>query len=153
MNIQPAKKRKGVYKFVTHQDLTYETQLLNYEFENDWLKISGDGVIVVKGSYSHGYAWDGCSPKWNFFDLWLLGTPDGRNLVNTQKPITYYASLIHDILLQYQSDIGITRKEADRIFLHFLGDFSSRYLYYFAVRAFGIAKELTAKWLGKTDKT
>jgi hypothetical protein len=78
-------------------------------------------------------------------DLLLIGTPDGRVIVNTEKPITYYASLIHDILLQFRADIGISRKQADRLFLEYLGDFSLRYLYYIVVRGYGMLSDLWAK--------
>ena len=135
---KPAEKRKGVYKFVTTDDLVFGTSLSGYQYENDWLKVSDDGKVLVKGTYAEGYAWDGCSPKWNFLDLILIGVPDGRSIVTTNKPITYYASLIHDILLQFRKDIGLSRKEADKVFLHYLGDFSLRYIYYYAVRIYGM---------------
>lgn len=59
------------------------------------LKITQAGEIVVY----QGYSWDGNSPKINVFDLFWLGTPDG--IVTKNKPITYYASLIHDVLGQF----------------------------------------------------
>jgi hypothetical protein len=137
MNASPAKRRKGIYKFVVHEDVCYLNTPINQEFENNWIKIENSGNITIKGSYSTGYAWDGCSPKINILDLFLFGTPDGRINVNTGKPVTYYASLIHDILYQFGKKIGIARKEADLLFLHYLGDFELRYLYYAAVRLFG----------------
>lgn len=137
MDASPAKKRKGIYKFVIREDVVYSTALQGVEFNNDWLTIQADGLITVKGSYGDGYAWDGCTPKWNVMDLFLFGTPDGRVIVNTEKPITYYASLIHDILLQFKAEIGITRRQADDIFLHYLGDFDLKYVYYYAVRSYG----------------
>lgn len=60
------------------------------------LRITKDGDIFV----FKGYSWDGNSPKINFLDLFWLGTPDG--IVSNNKPITYYASLIHDILGQFK---------------------------------------------------
>ena len=138
MQVEPAKKRKGIYKYVTHEDLLYKNTDIKLSFNNEWLHISENGDIVVKGTNGKGYAWDGCTPKFNIFDLFLVGTPDGRTIVNTGKPITYYASLIHDILCQYAKDIGIKRKQADKVFLVYLGDFNLRYLYYVAVRIFGI---------------
>lgn len=137
MDASPAKKRKGIYKFVIREDVVYSTAIQGVEFNNDWLTIQADGLITVKGSYGDGYAWDGCTPKWNVMDLFLFGTPDGRVIVNTEKPITYYASLIHDILLQFKAEIGITRRQADDIFLHYLGDFDLKYVYYYAVRGYG----------------
>ena len=138
MQVEPAKKRKGIYKYVTHEDLLYKNTDIKLSFNNEWLHISENGDIVVKGTNGKGYAWDGCTPKFNIFDLFLVGTPDGRTIVNTGKPITYYASLVHDILCQYAKDIGIKRKQADKVFLVYLGDFNLRYLYYATVRIFGI---------------
>jgi hypothetical protein len=135
--VSPVKKAKGIYKFVINEDILYQHTGLHRQFENEWLHIEPNGHITVKGSNKNGYAWDGCSPKYNFFDLLLLGTPDGRINVNTGKSTTYYASLLHDILYQFKDDIGIERKVADDLFLAYLGDFSPRYLYYYAVRLFG----------------
>ena len=145
MEVKPAKKRKGIYKYVVREDLIYRIYLSNIEFENSWLSIKSDGKLTVKGSNGQGYAWDGCTPKWNVLDIVLIGTPDGRVIVNTGKPITYYASLIHDILLQFRSDIGISRKDADRIFLEYLGDFDLRYVYYIAVRSYGMLSDIWAR--------
>jgi len=122
MKVEPAKKRKGIYKFITKEDCLFKNTPIKTNFKNDWLQISKNGDIIVIGSNSLGYAWDGCTPKWNVFDLFLVGTPDGRTIVNTEKPITYYASMIHDILCQFRPDIGINRKEVDKVFLLYLGD-------------------------------
>ncbi|MGJ8691686.1 MAG: hypothetical protein ACSHW0_04330 [Thalassotalea sp.] len=135
--IQPAQKRKGVYKYLIHEDLLFENSHIKKAYKNDWLEIKDNGDIIIKGTHDNGYAWDGCTPKVNCFDLILLGIPDGRKIVNTDKPITYYASLVHDILCQFQQDIGIDRKDADKVFLYYLGDFNLRYFYYAAVRIYG----------------
>ena len=145
MQVEPAQKRKGIYKFVSRDDLTFKNTPIKRNFENEWLLLSENGDIVVKGSNKQGYAWDGCTPKINIFDLWLVGTPDGRVIVNTEKPITYYASLIHDILCQFYEDIGISRKQADKVFLIYLGDFNLKYLYYFAVRSYGLYLSVKSK--------
>jgi len=137
MDANPAKKRKGVFKFVIKEDVQYSCTLIKQEFENTWLKIDISGNITIKGSYGNGYAWDGCSPKFNVLDIFLIGTPDGRINVNTGKPVTYYASLIHDALYQFRKDLGIKRKVADKVFLYYLGDFQLRFIYYAAVRLFG----------------
>jgi len=142
MQVEPAKKRKGIYKYVTHQDLLYKNTLIKITFNNPWLEISENGDIIIKGTHADGYAWDGCTPKFNIFDLFLIGTPDGRTIVNTGKPITYYASLVHDILCQFRKDIGISRRQADKVFLIYLGDFNLRYLYYIAVRTYGMVQSL-----------
>ena len=79
------------------------------------MTVGKDGVITVHGSRGDGYAWDGCSPKASWIDL-LWGTPDGRLDDRTEKPITYYASMVHDVLYQYKHKILISRKEADILF-------------------------------------
>ena len=142
MQIEPAKKRKGIYKYVTHHDLRYKNTPIKKTFNNTWLEMTENGDIIIKGTHANGYAWDGCTPKFNIFDLFLIGTPDGRTIVNTGKPITYYASLVHDILCQFRKDIGISRRQADKVFLIYLGDFNLRYIYYIAVRVYGIVQSL-----------
>jgi hypothetical protein len=88
------------------------------------------GMLVIR----KGYAWDGCSPKLSVLGLFWLGTPDGHIDCDTGKPFTYYASLVHDCLLQY--DI-VPRKEADRIFYDLMPDrYPLRLLYYWAVRVY-----------------
>jgi len=51
------------------------------------LIIEKDGKITV----TKGYAWDGCTPKFCFYDI-LIGTPDGVVYSRTERPKTYYAS-------------------------------------------------------------
>lgn len=97
-------------------------------------------TIQINGKQCTGYAWDGCSPKFNVFDLFIIGTPDGLIDPKTGKPITYYASLVHDVLLQYQDLHNLSRKEIDGVFLHFLGDFKLRRLYYLSVRLYSLVK-------------
>ena len=36
-----------------------------------------------------GYRWDGCSPKWNFLDLFWLGIPDGVQLRTSPLPTNF----------------------------------------------------------------
>ena len=152
---KPAKKRKGIYKYITREDILFKEKALNaanIPFDEDFLKITAEGYIVVKGSHQNGYAWDGCTPKLNIFDIALLGVPDGRTLIDSGKPITYYASMVHDILCQYQHKIGITRKQADEMFLFYLGSFNLKYVYYFAVRAYGMYLDLKSSIIHMKDK-
>lgn len=86
-----------------------------------------------------GYAWDGCTPKYALFDI-LLGIPDGAPSHRTQKPKTYYASLVHDVLYQFlELNPAVPRRVADRIFLELMArdGFAPRRLYYAAVVLFG----------------
>ena len=133
-----------VYKFVHKKDEYIRTNLIGRVYENEWLKIDDDGKIIVRGSNTDGYAWDGCSPKWNFIDL-IWGTPDGRLDFKTEQQITYYASMIHDVLYQFKSEIKLSRKEVDIIFKLNLrkSKFKLSGIYYFFVRLFG---GLYGKW-------
>ncbi|MCB0804935.1 MAG: DUF1353 domain-containing protein [Bacteroidales bacterium] len=131
-----------VWKFVHQQDFSYQTDLLrNRKCDYTWLSITEDGTITVKGSHKSGYAWDGCTPKWNLFHI-TWGNFDGmikKFGPKDYKPYTYYASMVHDLLYQYKRCAPVTRKETDKIFLHMLRDagFMWAGLFYFGVRAFG----------------
>ena len=140
---------KKVYKFVCNDDVFIKTSLFNRSSNHEWLEIEDNGKIIVKGSNVGGYAWDGCSPKRNFIDL-IFGTPDGRFDYNTDKQITYFASMIHDALYQYKSSINLSRKEVDKIFKLNLkkSGFMLWRIYYYAVRLFG---GFYGKW--KTKKS
>lgn len=105
-----------------------------------WLSIGLDGTITVEA----GYAWDGCSPKWKWG--WLLfGTPDGAPNPATAYPYTYFASCLHDAMLQWEDDTHMpySRAEIDRIFLERLlvEGFPAAWLYYRAVRFY-------SRWVG-----
>ncbi|MES2518383.1 MAG: hypothetical protein V4585_09765 [Bacteroidota bacterium] len=141
--------KEKVYKFVIHEDVFIITNIKNRSFNNCWLSIEPDGKITLNGSYEDGYAWDGCSPKVVFLDI-TWGTPDGKLDWDTEAPITYYASLIHDVLYQFKGDIPISKKEADILFLLNLRKtkFKLAGIYGFAVRVLG---GLYGKW--KTQKS
>lgn len=53
----------GTYIYKLDRSYDYQSRIKGYTYKNKWLKISEDGLIVVK----KGYAWDGCTPKLNFF--------------------------------------------------------------------------------------
>ena len=127
-----------VYKFVHKEDVFIKTDLIGRSSDHEWMKIDDQGTITVKGGKDDGYAWDGCSPKWNFIDL-IIGTPDGRFDFATDKQITYYASMIHDALYQYKDDIKLSRKEVDILFKLNLkrSAFKLSGIYYFFVRCLG----------------
>lgn len=99
------------------------------------LVLHADGTITV----FKGYAWDGCTPKFQFWDI-LFGTPDGVPHNQTKLPKTYHASLVHDALYQFLDDgLPLTRRQADAIFLQILtrNSFAPRRLYHAIVRIFG----------------
>ena len=131
-----------VWKFVTEEDFTWKTTILKgRECNFEWLKISKDGTITVKGTNNKGYAWDGCTPKWNFFHV-TWGNFDGKLKKfesGNYKPYTYYASMVHDVLYQYKRCAPITRKEADIIFYEILkkSEFMWSSVFFAGVRLFG----------------
>ena len=105
-----------------------------------------------KVTVTNGYAWNGCSPKFCFCDI-LLGTPEGVVDAETEKPKTYYASLVHDALYQFLPDgLPITRFDADLCFLALMDetDFRPRLSYYLVVRLFG---GLVLSWERSSRKT
>ncbi len=109
------------------------------------LEIRRDGTITVLAKYS----WDGCTPKFCFFDL-VLGIPDGVVDSTTKHPRTYFASLIHDALYQFrQAGLPLSRWQTDVIFLHRMNEtrFYWRYLYFAAVAVFGGAFGLLGRLL------
>ena len=139
-----------VYRFVEQQDIVLLTNLKGREFSSTFLDITPEGMITVKGTSKKGYAWNGCSPKWEIFDL-ALGTPDGAMDPKTFKPLTYYGSMFHDAIYQYKEVVPISRKEADLIFKAILKDcnFFWTKVYYSAVRAGGW---MFGKWKKKESE-
>ena len=99
-------------------------------------------LIVEKGgriTVTSGYTWNGCSPKICFFDF-LIGTPEGVVYAVTERPKTYYASMVHDALYQFLPDgLPLKRRHADKYFLSLLAEseFAPRWIYWVAVRMFG----------------
>lgn len=131
-----------IWKFVHQEDFDHKSNLLEGRSCNfNWLSISEDGTIQVKGSRDNGYAWDGCTPKFNFLQI-TWGICDGgitKFGKGDYKPYTYYASMIHDVLYQYKRCAPVTRKEADKIFYKMLkkSGFKLAPIYYLFVRSFG----------------
>jgi len=132
------RKSNFPYKFKIMEDYIYDDTgwIIDKPYISEWLEISKSGQIKVKAN-EYGYAWDGCTPKWSFLNLIIIGTPDGHIDYRTMKPYTYYASLVHDALYQYLDTVPISKNKIDLLFLEMLGDFKLRYIYYFAVKYFG----------------
>jgi len=128
------------YIYCIKEDLRYQSSIKGRKFENEWLKLEEDGIVIVKGSHGRGYAWDGCSPKLKIKDIYL-GTLEAVLNFDTGKSKTYYASLIHDIFYQFSKDLRplIGRKEVDKEFYTILKRDQFRFakLYYLAVCLFG----------------
>ncbi|MBN1406132.1 MAG: hypothetical protein JW946_06405 [Candidatus Omnitrophica bacterium] len=130
----------GVHIYCIKKDYVYKTAIKNRALENEWVKLEADGTIIVKGTNRQGYAWDGCSPKIKIKDIYF-GTPEAVLNFNTGQSKTYYASLIHDVLYQFNKDIKppIKRIDADREFYCILKKDNFRFAaaYYRAVRVLG----------------
>lgn len=130
----------GAYIYCIKEDYLYQSSIVDRSFENEWFRLDSDGMIIVKGTYSHGYSWDGCSPKWKIGDMYF-GTPEAVLNNVTRQSRTYYASLVHDIFYQFSSEVKnlVGRKEVDKEFYDILkrDDFRMAGLYYYAVRLFG----------------
>lgn len=88
--------------------------LLGVTFENNWVTI-GDGVITIK----QGYAWDGCSPAWYLPVVGWMGAPDGP-VDSEGRPQSYYATLVHDALCQFRTELLIPKKVTVDLFKELL---------------------------------
>ena len=118
----------------------YDTVFFTDDSDRLWLSVGSDGTITIES----GYAWDGCSPKWQLG--WLqFGAQDGAPNPVTGYPYTYAASCLHDALLQWETDpkMPYTREQIDAIFHERLEHegFPAARLYYRAV-------SLYSRWIG-----
>jgi hypothetical protein len=129
-----------VYKFVHRTDEFIRTNIkgITYQQEDGWLRIEPNGIIHLVTSCKNGYAWDGCTPKFELLDM-IIGTPDGKLDYITEEPITYYASMTHDILYQFKREVPLSRKTTDILFRLIMKDagFTWTNVYYFFVRLLG----------------
>jgi len=134
----PEKRRRFPWIFKIHNDFTFQSMHLGKSFDSKWLKLEANGTVTVKANTT-GYAWDGCSPKLSLFGLAIIGTPDGHIDITTEKPITYHASLVHDVFYQYLEDVPVSKTDIDRQFYEMLlvRGFPLARLYYIAVSLFG----------------
>ena len=130
-----ARDKHSVWIFKLDREYTYQSNLTGHNFAGEWLRILPDGKIIIP----KGYAWNGCSPKFSILDAWILGTPDGIIDIETGKPKTYHASLVHDALYQYFEWHDVSRKDIDKLFHTIMLDrkFKAAGIYFSAVRLFG----------------
>ncbi len=78
-------------------------------FSNDWITIS-DGTLTINTAYS----WDGCTPKWQPFGLFTIGTPDGA--LRYGKSWLHDQSLVHDVLCQFRHQLPFSQEQVTQIF-------------------------------------
>jgi len=130
----------AVYVYCIKENYHYESSITGRSFENEWVRLSPDGMILVKGTNKRGYSWDGCSPKWKWKEMYF-GTPEAVINNTTLQSRTYYASLIHDLFYQFSKDVEnvVTRKEVDWEFYRILkrDGFKMARLYLWGVRFAG----------------
>jgi hypothetical protein len=133
----------ATWRYKLDKVFTYSSgHLRGISFQNEWVTIRSGTIMIAKD-----YAWDGCSPAYYFKPLKLwLGTPDGEILMNN-KPVTYYASLVHDALCQFRDEIYISKKGSVEVFRELLRYWGfpkwATTLYCTAVDLFG-----PQRWLG-----
>ncbi len=127
--------KRSVWIFKLKEDYTRTTDFTGHTFEAEWLRIDADGLVTILKDY----AWNGASPKFSLLDLAVVGTPDGIIDIESCKPRTYFATLVHDALYQYYPWHRISRQAIDELFLAMLKEkrFKLARLYYVAVRLFG----------------
>ncbi|KZX79330.1 hypothetical protein A3715_19585 [Oleiphilus sp. HI0009] len=120
-------------------------------FLSEWLIIKDGNIVINPGKstiddnnvkYRYGttsYAWDGCTPKSNWWFVAILGTPDwikqeytiqtlkkNAECVNDVETMdvywntTAYASLVHDALYQYLHVIKSSKEQVDKLFYRLL---------------------------------
>lgn len=46
----------NVYVYCLREDYQYQSSIKGREFENEWVRLSKDGIITVKGTNYKGYA-------------------------------------------------------------------------------------------------
>jgi hypothetical protein len=134
----PGRHRLYPWIFKIEEDFVFKSLHMGKSFDSDWLRLDVDGTVTVKAN-TGGYAWDGCTPKVSILGLFILGIPDGHIDVETGKPLTYYASLVHDAFYQYLEVIPVSKKEIDRQFYVMLKErrFPLAWLYYQSVLYLG----------------
>ncbi len=119
------------YPFLLNKDINFK----GYDRFKQLLVSICAGSVTVHA----GYSWDGCSVKVAQIGPIFIGTPDGF------KNQTKYASLIHDVLYQFNKEINeqnnnlLTREKVDQIFYDELvkARWPLARIYWFAVRKLG----------------
>jgi len=130
------RKYKETKVYGLEQDYQIQTGIRGFVYAIDFVEIAEDGLLTIK----QGYSWDGCTPKFAWFDM-VWGTPEGIINEQTGKPKTYYASLVHDVLYQL-SDFIFTPQErhiTDKLFYQMLKaeKFRAARFYFYMARIFG----------------
>ena len=97
------------------------------------INISASGLLTVQP----GFLWNGCDWKINILDIWIIGTPDGIINPSSGLPLTYYASMVHDILCKYKEKLPFTKKYRADVFYSLCTDFKLAKFYHRILKRIG----------------
>lgn len=93
----------------------FAPELVSIAHAGRWLEIRHCRLSIAAG-----YAWDGCSPALRLPGGLWLGPWDGP-LGTDGRPATWRASLVHDALCQFRTDIaGLSKAATVRLFRRLL---------------------------------
>ena len=114
----------------------FAPELLTIAYAGPWLEIRHCHLAIPAG-----YAWDGCSPTLRLPGGLWLGPWDGP-LGTDGRPAAWRASLVHDALCQFRTEIpGLTKATTVRLFRRLLAADGAPYwmqrIYPAAVDLFG----------------
>lgn len=102
---------EGVWRYRLPHRFDYQSELLSgIEFKNQWITITNGGITI-----SPEYAWDGCTPAWYIPIFGWVGVPNGSLNANGQ-PQAYYATLVHDALCQFRTEVPISKDRVVSLF-------------------------------------
>ena len=119
----------SVFRYRLEADYEYSHPAFSgVNFDHPMINISGGKITISKG-----YAWNGCDRKFSVLGLFYIGTPDGA--LYQGRPHTYYASLVHDALCQFDVDIPIKKDRVVEIWNDMLSEveFPLRQIYVYKV--------------------
>lgn len=135
----------AVWRYQLEHDFIMDSDaLLGVVFYNEWVTIHSGRMHIKKG-----YAWDGCSPSYPIKLLGGLFIPHGfwigiwdGPLGTDARPVSWKASLCHDVLCQFREQIAhITKEDTIQVFQSMLQMNHAPHwmwaLYPLAVRWFG----------------
>jgi hypothetical protein len=129
--------KNQVYIYTIRERRTFCTNVLGANFDNEWMTLTEDGSLTIKGDNADGYAWDGCTPKFMVYGM-VFGVLEGDLNPETDKSRTYYPTLVHDIFYQFSYHFRGPKMRAavDSEFLRMLNEehFPAACAYYRAVR-------------------
>ena len=144
--MRPTQYREDSLYLATQDDsyTSSDPRLRGFSFDADaWINIQPSGTFTHRATRTgyDGFAWDGCSPKFNVGPL-MFGSWDGAFSQDLKMPEAVRAAKFHDALYQdldRLKQLGFKRRHADLLFREMLvaSGFPYPEVYYRAVRAFG----------------